>query len=549
MALGMNNHIYSSSNLDLGGAGEGLGPLSDGNPYLDNAQAGLQLCAELVAVGEDDNIVRRKLAELEVLVEEKFLPLTEADYNPTGAAAYRDLKRICTDLEALVQFPQIEQFYTVAVGGMFSAGKSRFLNSVLGSELLPTDTNPTTSIPTYITQGSQDSISVLNRFQSRVTIDADALQAICHAFHDRFGVSFAHILRLVHVQRRDMKHPGINLLDTPGYSKSDSLSAESNVDERLAREHLRRADFLIWLVDIQNGTIPQDDLQFIRGLDYQRPILFVLSKADKKTEKEIEQTLAAARKDLARAGDIQVYGVTAYSAAEGQEYAGQGCLQRFFEEVSEQKPGTTLGQQMARVFSQYMAFYESEKLRSRQQRGVLNEVALSSHIEQELNERAKALAAGVRLRIEELNQAEGRMEAIRRDALRLLGEIVTESGLLLADEAAPMLRHAADLAGGDCGEVFRFQGIMNPVSDAVLQKLLKKPNLENLCGTVRKVDSICLFFDVEGGMEGMATLAEVRKVTGWDKKEIMKIFDVGTPVGVHLREQNRCTIIFPALNC
>lgn len=545
MGLGMNTHLNPAASPMGEKQVASVIPVAEGNRYLGNPEQGLQLCAQLVAVGENSSSAHKKLAELNDLIEEQFLPLTDSDYNTTGAAAYRDLKRICSDLETLIQFPEIERYYTVAVGGMFSAGKSRFLNSVLGCELLPTDTNPTTSIPTYITHGADDAIAVLNKFQSRIGIDEEGLQAICHAFHERFQVSFAHILRLVHVQRRQMKYPGLTLLDTPGYSKSDSFDAAANIDERIAREHLRRADFLIWLIDIQNGTVPQDDLLFIRGLDFRQPILFVLNKADKKTDAEIEQTLAAARKDLAKADDIQVYGVTAYSAAEGREYAGQDCLDRFFQEVSKAKPGTPLWQQTERIFSNYTAFYESEKIRLRQQRGVLNEAAVSCNIEQELRERAKALAAGSRERIDELQLAEKKMAAIRRDALHLVKEIAEATGLPLADRSVPILQHAAEPGGGKSMDVFRFQGNMNQIPDHVLTSLLHKPNLESLRGTVRKIDSLCFYFDVEGDLEAMALAGEVQKVTGLNRAEAREMLPEGTEVSVHLRENKRCVIIYP----
>lgn len=517
----------------------------DSNPYLNRPTRGLELVSRLVAVGENRTTAHKKVAELVALVEEEFLPLTETDFNTSGAMAYRDLKRVCTDLEALIQFPEIDRCFTVAVGGMFSSGKSRFLNSLLECELLPTDTNPTTSIPTYLTHGEGDTIRVLNKFCACIPIDEEGLQAICHAFHDQFNVSFSHILRLIHVRRKNMKYQHISFLDTPGYSKSDSLESAGNVDERIAREHLRQADFLIWLIDIQNGTIPQDDLFFIRSLDFKRPILFVLNKADKKTEIEIEQTLLAARRDLSRVNDIQVYGVTAYSAAEANEYGGSNCLGQFLQEVSGRKAGSPIHQRITRIFSNYTAFYASEKLRLRQQRGVLNEAALAACAEPELQQRAKAMAAGAKERIEQVDIAEHKMEDICRNALRLVEEIAELSGLALADESLPAIRKITNLTENCVVETFRFQGNMNKISENNLQALLDKASLENLHGKVRKVDSLCFYIEVEGGIEVAILLNEVQRVTGLDRDGVRGFLPLGAEVGIHLGGKDRCIVLYP----
>ncbi|OQY16987.1 MAG: hypothetical protein B6I36_09555 [Desulfobacteraceae bacterium 4572_35.1] len=58
------------------------------NIYLENPAKGLQLCAELVAMGGGASPAHKKLAELQLVIEEKYLPLTESDYNTTGAAAF-----------------------------------------------------------------------------------------------------------------------------------------------------------------------------------------------------------------------------------------------------------------------------------------------------------------------------------------------------------------------------------------------------------------------------------------------------------------------------
>ncbi len=540
MPLDLNAHLHNRSQSATAAS-------MGGNPYLDDPRRGLVLCARLVSAARGHDGVQEALHQLRTLIEAEFLPLSEQDANPTGARAYRDLLALTEDLQALAQFPAIERYFTVAVGGMFSAGKSRFLNRLLGCDLLPTDTDPTTAIPTYITGGEEARIDALNRYHQRVPLDADALQAICHAFNERFGVSFAHILRLIHVQRPDLAWPHITFLDTPGYSKSDSLHEGGAIDKHLAREHLRRADFLIWVVDIQNGTLPLEDMLFLRSLELSQPVLFVFNKADKKTEAEIAQTLAAAERDLARAGGLPVYGITAYSAATGQEYGGQPCLQAFLQSLSVAKPGSPIRHQFEQVFERYRDFYQSERERLRQLRAVLNEVSFFLMVakeEQALQTRATNLAEGARERIDQLKANENKLQAIRRQALALVEDIAAQCGLPLAEAQAPQLRRQQlDPHQGQAS--CRFEAALGQLSSAQCTALLRKGDVRRLRAEVVHADSLGFYLRAEAGIEAVLSHAEVARVSGLTREEAQKLWPAGTVFSLHLREGNRCSLIYP----
>ena len=169
-----------------------------GNPYLDNPLTGLQLCSQLISQGSTREPWQDQLDQINKLIDTDLLKLVEENSLVAGAGFYNRMQQLKERLTEIASFPLLERCYTVAIGGAFSAGKSRFLNTVLGCpSLLPTDTTPTTSIPTYISQGQQNTITALNRYGKKTEIDEDALGAICHAFSDRFGVTFSHILQLV----------------------------------------------------------------------------------------------------------------------------------------------------------------------------------------------------------------------------------------------------------------------------------------------------------------------------------------------------------------
>lgn len=333
------------------------------NQYLYESEKGLSLCAQLIANGDSNTPVARLLAEIKHTIEHDFLQLAKQDDNTTGAHTYAQLLLLEKQLNEIAAFPHLEKYYTVAVGGSFSAGKSRFLNSVLGCpSLLPTDTTPTTSIPTYLSLGEQNAISALNFYRKKTAIDEEALKAICHAFNERFGVTFSHLLQLISVEREDFKYPNLVFLDTPGYSKADDIiNTQNNTDENIAREHLRSADYLIWLVDQQNGTVPQQDIEFLKSLELTQPVLVVISKADKKPESQIQQIINIAKQDLQRA-EINFLDVIGYSAQLNKEFSSsQTVLTDLLQTVSKGKNGSIVLWQAEQIFKRYINFYESTR--------------------------------------------------------------------------------------------------------------------------------------------------------------------------------------------
>ena len=79
------------------------------------------------------------------------------------------------------------------IGGKFSAGKSKFINSILNTEerILPEDQNPTTSIPTYLMYGENEQILAYTSENLNVSLDKEALQALTHKFFEKYKIGFS----------------------------------------------------------------------------------------------------------------------------------------------------------------------------------------------------------------------------------------------------------------------------------------------------------------------------------------------------------------------
>lgn len=516
-----------------------------GNTYLSDPEMGLKLCADLISDSDKNNPISRNLNTIRQIIEQDFLPHTEADDNTVGAVTYSELNQLMKQLAEISSFPHLEKCYTVAVGGSFSAGKSRFLNSVLGCDtLLPTDTTPTTSIPTYISQGADNKIEALNFYNKKTQIDEDALKAICHAFNKRFGVTFSHLLQLISVERKAFKYENLIFLDTPGYSKSDDIgSAESpsehNTDENIARDHLSRADYLIWLVDEQNGTIPQPDIEFIQRLELEQPVLVVISKADKKPLTKINEIVEVTKQTLNRA-EVNCLDVIAYSAAKNTEYsATQSVLSDFFKRVNQGKSGSTLLWQLKRIFKNYINFYESKQQTLKLTNGTLNELIFDEGITIQNRSHLKDFQDKTKQQLNDLSKQKVGAEKIRSDLLDSV-EVLCQK-ISINNSGTPNLvtlsaMHIKNQKTNKAVQQITCDGLVK----GNIKVLSHLGSLANIKGEISKVAAQGLSIKVDADIELYVMQHSIKSHLGAIK--LVEKFSVGEGVSVHIIDNKKCTV-------
>src|SRR5699024_5929893 len=117
----------------------------------------------------------------------------------------------------------------VALGGGFSSGKSTFLNTLLGTKILPSNIDPSTSVPTYVVHSEEENMQGMNIFDTKVDLQVEDVKAIAHGFgrmeeEDEIAddeITLGHILKNLFLQIPAQTIKNIAFLDTPGYSKSD----------------------------------------------------------------------------------------------------------------------------------------------------------------------------------------------------------------------------------------------------------------------------------------------------------------------------------------
>ena len=405
------------------------------NPYLADPKQGLALVTRLIAhppaapaAGQ-----RAHLARLHQLIHERFVSLAARDDHPGAVLAHRKLLALEASLQDLVSFPDLANKSIVGVGGGFSAGKSRFLNTLLGQPLLPEDTTPTTAIPTFLTRGTAPSTVALNTFNHQVPLDAPALAAITHAFRKHYlqtageEVGFAHVLKLLMLRTPAFAWRNLAFLDTPGYSKADGEG--THTDERLALQQLAEADRLVWLINAKNGSIREDDIAFLRTLKHAEPVFVVLTQADLISHSSIDAVMASTREALAHAG-IACAGLMAWAAPlrarQGERMAGDNVL-AWLATLDQTPKFTTKRRDCAQVLDAYIHHSDNALKHNKALLAALNELLL---IAKELpSNRQQAVRDEVeRSRNEQkrLNELVGEFKTLKTELLAEVGAIVGE---------------------------------------------------------------------------------------------------------------------------
>lgn len=247
-----------------------------------------------------------------------------------GLELYEQFLDLCARLSARQKIRKIQDKVVISFGGAFSAGKSKFINSISGIEnMLPVAQVPTTSIPTYIIKSNRNELRANSIYGYETNLTEEAMHALTHEFYDAYGIGFSAFVDSIIVESNRFSLPqDIALLDTPGYTKHDEKSASKLTisDKERAFEQLRASDYLIWLADI-DGCLTDEDLNFMKELRIKTPILIVFTKADKRPESEIQSIIRTAQETI-DGTSIDCFGITAYSSNQNKEY-GNNLIPQF----------------------------------------------------------------------------------------------------------------------------------------------------------------------------------------------------------------------------
>ncbi|MFA8013865.1 acyl carrier protein [Helicobacter pylori] len=278
---------------------------------------GLKERYDLIARILNAKMENEGLEEYQSILDNEFLEFASGvDSLKEKEIALLMLQEIQKELQLVASYPSLFQKTIVAVGGGFSAGKSTFLNNLLGLKLkLPEHIDPTTAIPTYCLKGKKE---VLMGFsQNGGMVELPHLK-FNHQFLKSLGFNLKEIMPFMLLSAPSAPFEFLCFIDTPGYNPGNQ--GYTGGDKEASKESLKHAKHILWLISCERGGIESDDLEFLQELyEEGKQVFIVLSRADRRTKSQLEEVAIKIRETLKDNG-IEFLGIGAYSATRYQEY-------------------------------------------------------------------------------------------------------------------------------------------------------------------------------------------------------------------------------------
>ncbi|MFP6031239.1 acyl carrier protein [Helicobacter pylori] len=285
--------------------------------HQNNHQVGLKERYDLIARILNARIENEGLEEYQSVLDNEFLEFSSGvDSLKEKEIALLMLQEIKKELQLVASYPSLFQKSMVAVGGGFSAGKSSFLNQLLGLKLkLPEDMNPTTAIPTYCLKGKKEVLMGFSQNGGMVELPHLAFD---HQFLKSLGFNLKEIMPFMLLSAPSVPFEFLCFIDTPGYNPGNQ--GYTGGDEQASKESLKHAKHILWLVSCERGGIESDDLEFLQELyEEGKQVFIVLSRADSRAKSQLEEIAIKIKETLEDRG-IEFLGIGAYSATRYQEY-------------------------------------------------------------------------------------------------------------------------------------------------------------------------------------------------------------------------------------
>ncbi|MGN8503668.1 dynamin family protein [Helicobacter pylori] len=336
--------------------------------HQNNHQVGLKERYDLIARILNAKMKNEGLEEYQSVLDNEFLEFASGvDSLKEKEIALLTLQEIQKELQLVASYPSLFQKTIVAVGGGFSAGKSTFLNNLLGLKLkLPEDMNPTTAIPTYCLKGKREVLMGFSQNGGMVELPHLAFD---HQFLKSLGFNLKEIMPFMLLSAPSVPFEFLCFIDTPGYNPGNQ--GYTGGDKEASKESLKHAKHILWLISCERGGIESDDLEFLQELyEEGKQVFIVLSRADRRTKRQLEE-IAIKIKGTFEDKGIEFLGIGAYSVTRYQE------IKEFSEKSS--------------VFDSLEKFLEKLNKRSEKQNEILSVLydvclAYEKAIEQDANQ-------------------------------------------------------------------------------------------------------------------------------------------------------------------
>jgi small GTP-binding protein len=182
-----------------------------------------------------------------------------------------------------------EMFLMVVVIGEFNAGKSTFVNALLGDAVLPMGITPTTDVIELV------------RYAAHKTQKSDLRDdAIREWGHPNTGV------------------PGVVIVDTPG------TGSVFQKHEQIAKSFLHRSDLVIFIISAKRAFAETERIYLELAKNYGKKIIVVVNQADLLSQKEQIEVKNFVQQQIDELLDLRppIFLVSAKKALQGEKPSG-----------------------------------------------------------------------------------------------------------------------------------------------------------------------------------------------------------------------------------
>lgn len=208
---------------------------------------------------------------------------------------------IYIDTEAIniIKEKVLNREYVVSVVGTMKAGKSTFINSILGEELMPNENAACTLTTTEIID-DKNTVTLIKKYDDG-SLEELIGENITQVFHDEVRKTrkekvlknFKYILRKnIKAIEEDSVDIGFKIVDTPGYNEMSGLGVERSKIEKIFEKQIKKTDYVIYVLDYKYYKSEENieilkKIKAIRGDIFENEnIMFILNKVDLITYKD-----------------------------------------------------------------------------------------------------------------------------------------------------------------------------------------------------------------------------------------------------------------------
>ena len=213
----------------------------------------------------------------------------------------------------------------VAVVGRFKAGKSSFLNTIIGEEVMPVAVLPLTAIVTRVRHGPRNRAIVQQHDGRQYELPVDRLAEVVT---ERGNPENAKGVAIVDVEVAGLRpYRGVRFVDTPGLGSVYAHNTQTSM------EWLPRVGAALLAVSIDH-PLSEYDIELLKELGKHTPeVSILLTKADLVSSHDVADVVAFVREQVARVAGAPVR-IFPYSTRPGFEELRKAVREYLLEHVA-----------------------------------------------------------------------------------------------------------------------------------------------------------------------------------------------------------------------